>query len=60
MTHLAGGGGGGGRLVYAIMTHCVRKSICDSFLSVWISVYLKFTNGKGTFKIVIIVHSLKY
>ena len=29
-------------------------------LSVLISIYLKFTNGKSTFKIAIIVHSLKY
>ena len=52
--------GVGGRLVCVIMMHCVRKFICDSPLSVCISIYLKFTNGKGTFKIAIIVHSLKY
>ena len=41
MTHIAGGAGWG-HLVCVIMTHCVRKSICDSSV---ISLVIK---GSGT------------
>ena len=52
--------GGGGSSCLRHYDALRTKSIYDTPLSVWISIYLKFTNGKGTFKIAIIVHSLKY
>ena len=33
MMYIGVGGGMEGRLIYVIMTHCVRKSICDSALN---------------------------